>query len=137
MTTTATDPGAISVTAHAVSSYTLHEGRGQSRVLVYGDEVLLGSAHFEAARDRNGEDTLSALLDNPNGPLRRGPWPAGVDRVLAGSAAWDERRVAALQAAAQLPDPDARRIAAAKVRELHGVHSSAASRTLATYGETR
>lgn len=85
---------------------------------------------------RDGINAVLQLLDQPDS-LRRGPWPEGVDRLLPGSAAYDDRRTAALRAAWALPDQDQARIEAAKVRDLYGADPSSCSRTLAVRPDHR
>lgn len=132
--------GSVGVTVHAIRAVTVHTSTSLgalARVLTYGEEMVLTDDIIEANRDRLGRCALLDRLDDPSGPLRRGPWPEGVDRMEPGSPAWDNARTAALEAAARLPDPDQQRIACAKVREQYGSASGARSRTLAEYGTTR
>lgn len=135
--TTSKNHSDVGITVHAIRTVAVHMGTSLgsvSRVLSHGDEMILTQAIIEANRTRDGADALGALLDQPDGPLRRGPWPKGVDRLEPGSPQWDDARAAALRAAAMLPDPDDQRAAAARVREKYGSDSFAKSRTVATYG---
>ncbi len=134
------DTDGVGITVHAVRAVTVHTSTSLgaiARVLTYGDEMVLTDEIIEANRDRLGRCALLERLDDPAGPLRRGPWPEGLDRMEPGSPAWDNARAAALQAAALLPEPDQQRAAAARVREKYGSTSGARSRTLAQYGPGR
>jgi hypothetical protein len=119
---------------------------GNAFIASYGSELTVTPEIIEAALDRLGQPPAwLRLLDDEAEQVRvwgevrvrRGPWPEGVDRVQPGSPEWDDARVAALRAAALLPDEGQQRAAAARVREKYGVESSARSHTIATYREHR
>lgn len=112
----------------------------------YGSELTVDDAVRAAGVGRYGRPaTWLQLVDDEEQQVRlwgevrvrRGPWPEGVDRIQEGSPAWDDRRVAALRAAAMLPDADQQRIPAARVREKYGSATEARSHTIATYGQAR
>ena len=114
----------------------------ESRVMRRGDVLTVTAALRRAGTDRNGSCWLDASEEDQvrkHGCVhgRPGQLPEGFERLEPGSAEWDDARVAALRAAALLPDPDEQRIAAAEVRAKYGSSAESSSRTLAYYGPSR
>ena len=139
---------AVGVMVHFLGGLTVATSmsvHGIARSVGFGDEMLLTDAIIDANRDRHGRCPLLELLDDDKGQInawssikvRRGPWPADVDRILPGSHAWDLARDRARAEAVALPSEDEQRAALVLVREKYGVPTSAQSRTLAEYGRHR
>lgn len=137
---TSTDKSAVGTTVHFTKAMTVHTSTRMGSTalnVAYGDSVFLDEATIEANRDVHGRCRLLELLDDPDGGVRRGAWPEGLSRIERDSPQWDDARAAALQAAAQLPDPDDQRRAVRQAHATYGVASDRCSRTLTEYGPRR
>jgi hypothetical protein len=89
-------------------------GRG-TRVLSYGDELLIDQETVEANLDRNGDCLLLCRVEDGE-VFAKGPWPEGKSKLIVGSLAWQDARENARRAAHAITDDDERRAALAKFR---------------------
>jgi hypothetical protein len=113
---------------------------GQSRVVGYGDEMIVTDEVRQASLDRNG-DSWWRWLDQGADEYRRGdqvicrrgPWPKGRLRLEPGSPVWEDARRRAIADALSLTDPEQRHEARRQVDVEFGP-AQPTSRTIRTVG---
>ncbi len=129
----------VHVVGPSLSVHTRPHSTDSSRVLSYGEELLITPEVVMANTGVDGKCRLLELIDDEPRQVRelgqvvvrRGPWPEGQSRLLYGDVAWLEAREAARQEAHKIENDQERLRALAKVEQDYGPRPT--SRTTATF----
>lgn len=128
----------IHVVGSSLSVHTRPHATDSSRVLSYGEELLVTPEVVLANTGVDGKCRLLELVDDEPRQIRelgqvvvrRGPWPGG-SRLLPGDFPWQEAREAARQEAHKIEDEQERLKALRQVEQEYGPRPT--SRTTATF----
>jgi hypothetical protein len=127
------------------SGLTVHFGEGhraEARVMTKHSRLVVTPEVRQANTGRDGKCVFDLVDDLAAQERRFGkvmfeigepPTADPLDALEVDSFEWDQARANALKEAGEIADPDAQRIALAKVRERYGVPSSGRSKTLMEY----
>lgn len=129
----------IHVVGPSLSVHTWPHSTDSSRVLSYGEELLVTPEVVLSNTGVDGKCRLLELVDDEPRQIRelgqvvvrRGPWPEGQSRLLYGGVAWQEAREAARQKAHKIEAEQERLRALSKVEQDYGPRPT--SRTTATF----